>query len=138
MWIHLDPDSASLVEVFEPLRSKAEQYDRAWSIAELEASEQDVDWLRSWFRNLPLEGIASWIRSAVRAQQEDDSFVPHHQMLGSLLICAGAEVCRRESSEDSVWPVVRSILPESHRLRHDLFLSNGSFGDTVLNSRGAL
>ena len=125
MWTQLDRNSAPLVEVFEPLRSKAAQYDRAWSIAELELSEQDVDWLRSWFRNLPLEGTVSCIRAAVRSEQDDDSFMPHHQMLGSLLVCAGAEVCRRESSEDSIWPAVRSVLPESHRLQHDLFLSNG-------------
>jgi len=49
----------------------------------------------------------------------------YRQMFGSLLICAGAEVCREESREDSVWPAVRSILPDSHPLRDALFLLNG-------------
>jgi len=125
MWTHLEPHSAKLEQVFEPLHTKAAQYDHAWSIAELRLSENDVKWLRSWFGCLTPERVENWIKSATFAKHEDGIFVTYHQMFASLLICAGAEVCREESKEDSVWPAIRSILPESHALRHELFLSNG-------------
>ncbi|MFQ5885424.1 MAG: hypothetical protein ACE5IO_10040, partial [Thermoplasmata archaeon] len=59
------------------------------------------------------------------AKPEGDAFVTYRQMFGSLLICAGTEVCREERNEDSVWPAIRKILPESHALRQKLFLANG-------------
>ncbi|MCK4394926.1 hypothetical protein KAX17_18670, partial [Candidatus Bipolaricaulota bacterium] len=125
MWTHLEPHSAKLEQVFEPLHAKAAQYDHAWSIAELRLSEDDVTWLRSWFGCLTPERTGNWINSVMLAKYEDDACVTYRQMFGSLFICAGAEVCREESREDSVWPAIRSILPESHALRHELFLSNG-------------
>ena len=51
------------------------------------------------------------------------AFVTSSQMLGSLLICAGAEICREESREDSVWPTILRLLPNS--LKGELFMSNG-------------
>jgi len=125
MWTHLEPHSAKLEQVFEPLHAKAAQYDHAWSIAELRLSEDDVTWLRSWFGCLTPESTENWTKSVMLAKYEDDACVTYRQMFGSLFICAGAEVCREESREDSVWPAIRSIFPESNALRHELFLSNG-------------
>jgi hypothetical protein len=125
MWTHLEPHSAKLEQVFEPFHAKAAQYDHAWSIAELRLSENDVKWLRSWFGCLTPESTENWTKSVMFAKYESDVFVTHRQMFGSLFICAGAEVCREESREDSVWPAIRSIFPESHALRYELFLSNG-------------
>ena len=45
--------------------------------------------------------------------------------LALFLFVRGAEVCREESREDSVWPAIRSIIPKSSELRRRLFLSNG-------------
>ena len=52
---------------------------------------------------------------------------------------AGVEVCREESRENSVWPAIQSILPESRALQHELFLSNGqpsSLATDAITSRG--
>ncbi len=125
MWTHLEPHSAKLDQVFEPLRAKAAHAERPWSIAELRLPEDEVGWLRSWFGCLTPESAENWIKSVMLAKYEGDAFATYRQMFGSLLICTGAEVCREESNEDSVWPAIRSILPDSHALRHELFLSNG-------------
>lgn len=125
MWTHFNPCSAKLEQVFELLRAKVTQYDRAWSIAELRLAEDDVKWLRSWFRYLTPEITENWIKPVMHAECEGDAFVTYRQMFGSLLICAGAEVCREESKEDSVWPAIRNMLPDSHSLQQKLFLANG-------------
>lgn len=93
MWTHLEPHSAKLEQVFEPLRAKAAQYGHAWSIAELKLSEDDVTWLRSWFGCLTPEITENWTKSAMLAKYESDVFLTYRQMFGSLLICVGAEVC---------------------------------------------
>ncbi|MCG8430966.1 MAG: hypothetical protein MJA29_07325 [Candidatus Omnitrophica bacterium] len=92
---------------------KADQYDRIWSIAELKLTANDLEWLQTWFKCLP---------PATKIEDWDNS---HRQMFGSLFVCVGAELCREKSDEGSVWPIMRSILPDSHTLRRDLFLSNG-------------
>ena len=125
MWTHLEPQSAILEQVFEPLRAKAVQYEHAWSIAELRLPEGDIRWLRSWLGYLTPKSAENWIYSVMLAKYADDACATYRQMFGSLLICAGAEVCREKSREDSVWPAIRSILPESHALRRELFLPNG-------------
>ena len=125
MWTHLEPDSAKLEQVFEPLCARAVEFSRVWSIAELKLSEDEVAWLRRWFDCLTPETTESWFKFVLPLKAEGDTFVTYRQMFGALLMCAGAEVCREESREDSVWPVIRSILPQSHPLRQELFLSNG-------------
>ena len=125
MWTHLEPHSAKLEQVFRPLCAKAVEFGRMWSIAELKLSEEEVAWLRCWFDCLTPESTESWFNFVLPLKVEGDTFVTYRQMFGSLLICVGAEVCREESREDSVWPAIRSILPKSHPLRRELFLSNG-------------
>lgn len=125
MWTHLEPQSATLEQVFKPLSSKAKEYDHAWSIADLMLEEDDVGWLRYWFSHITPESIANWVKFEIPIKTEDDVFISYRLMFGSLLICLGAEVCREESREDSVWPAIRSILPTSKALRGELFLSNG-------------
>ena len=125
MWTHLEPHSAKLEQVFEPLRVRAVQFDQMWSIAELRLPEDEVEWLRCWFGCLTPESTENWVKSVLLPKVEGEMFVTYRQMFGSLLICTGAEVCREESREDSVWPTIRSILPKSHAVRHELFLSNG-------------
>lgn len=125
MWTHLEPHSAKLEQVFEPIRTKAIQFDRPWSIAELRLTKDETDWLLSWFSHLTPESIESWFRSVLPQKIGSETFVTSRQMLGALFICAGAEICREESSEDSVWPAIRRILPKSHALQGELFMSNG-------------
>ncbi|MFQ5330396.1 MAG: hypothetical protein ACE5D4_10465, partial [Thermodesulfobacteriota bacterium] len=125
MWTHLELHSAKLEQVFKPLCDKAAEFDRAWSIAELRLPENDIIWLRSWLGGLTPESIKNWIYSLMQAKYEGNASATYRQMFGALLICAGAEICREESREDSVWPAMRSILQEFHALRDELFLSNG-------------
>ena len=125
MWTHLEPHSAKLEQVFEPLRTKAVQFDRPWSIAELRLAKDEIDWLRCWFSYLTPESIEIWFKSVSPQKIGSEMFVTSRQMLGALFICAGAEICREESSEDSVWPAIRRILPKSHALQGELFMSNG-------------
>ena len=125
MWTHLEPRSAGLQQVFEPLYISATQYDRIWSIAELKLAKDEIEWLRSWFSRLTLASIRNWTNPIMPTHYNRGSSITYRQMFGSLLICAGAEACREESREDSVWPAIRSILPEDHALRRELFLPNG-------------
>lgn len=125
MWYDRKPESATLEEVFWPLHAKATGFERPWSIAELRLTDQDVQWLRSWFTHLTPESTDNWIKSVTLSRFSDESYATYRQMFGALLICAAAEACRLESNEDSVWPAVRRILPDSHVLRRKLFLSNG-------------
>ena len=125
MWTHLDADSATLEQVFEPLRARAIRFGRMWSIAELRLPANEIEWLKLWFDCLTPEHTENWVKSVQLTKSQGDLFVTYRQMIGALLICAGAEVCREESTEHSVWPVIGSILPKSHELRYELFLSNG-------------
>lgn len=125
MWERLDPHSTDLEQAFAPLHREAVQRDHPWSIAELRLSEDDTRWLREWFACLIPMKVEEWITRTSLFGRKDDPAVPHYQMLGALLVCAGAEICREESTEDSVWPAIRSILPESGALRAMFFLSNG-------------
>ena len=102
MWTHLEPHSAKLEQVFEPLRVRAVQFDQMWSIAELRLPEDEVEWLRCWFGCLTPESTENWVKSVLLPKVEGEMFVTYRQMFGSLLICTGAEVCREESREDSV------------------------------------
>ena len=121
MWTGLESRSANLEQVFNPLHAKAMEYDRAWSIAELKLTKDDVEWLKCWFNYLTPESTENWSNFMMQVRFESH----YHQMLGSLLICIAAEICREECNEDSVWPTIRSILSQSHELRRELFLSNG-------------
>lgn len=125
MWNHLEPHSAKLEEVFEPLQKRAMAFERPWSIAELKLSEKEVSWLRDWFSSLTPQNTENWIKSVMLARFPGKAYATYRQMFGALLVCVGAEVCRDESREDSVWPTIRSILPSSHALQRELFLSNG-------------
>lgn len=100
-------------------------------MAELQLEDHEVDWLHKWFLHLTPDSTANWIKSVVFSRFTGESYASYRQMFGGLLICAGAEACRRESNEDSVWPAVRRILPDSHALRRELFLSNGQPSSTT-------
>lgn len=125
MWSHLEPHSAKLETVFEPLQERAVEFDRPWSIAELRLPDREVTWLRDWFRSLTPGNTQNWIQSVMLAKFPGRAYATYRQMFGALLLCVAAEVCREESREDSVWPAVRSILPQLHALQQELFVSNG-------------
>ncbi len=125
MWSHLEPRSAKLENVFEPLQKRALEFGHPWSIAELRLPDQEVTWLRDWFRSLTPENTQNWIESVMLAKFPGRAYATYRQMFGALLLCVAAEVCREESREDSVWPAVRSILPQLHALQQELFVSNG-------------
>ena len=113
-----------LEQVFEPLHARAVQFDHMWSVAELRLPPDEVAWLRCWFDYLTPNSAENW-GSVLLSRVEGGLFATYRQMFGALLICAGAEVCREDSREDSVWPAIRSILPKSHALQRELFMSNG-------------
>ncbi len=125
MWTHLEIEKATIENIFNPLHDKAKEYDRQWSIAELLLTVDDIKWLRAWFRCLTPDNTQNWVKSVMLTKLEDEGFVSYRQMFGSILICVAAEVCREESREDSVWPVIRRILADSPELQRELFLSNG-------------
>lgn len=125
MWIHLETDKATIENIFKPLHDKAKEYDRPWSIAELLLTEDDIEWLKAWFRYLTPDNTQNWVKSVMLTKLEDEGLVSYRQMFGSILICAAAEVCREESREGSVWPAIRDSLADSPDLRGELFLANG-------------
>lgn len=133
MWTHLDLASALLIDVFSPLVDCAKNYDRPWSIAELRIPNEDVSWLRSWFGQIPVHKISAWIDAETLEGTSDHLRIPENKMLCSLLVCIAAEICRREGTEGSVWPIICSILPKSDELRRHLFMTDGQ-PSTVLRN----
>lgn len=125
MWTNLEIDNATIEDIFQPINDKAKEYERPWSIAELLLTEDDIRWLKAWFRCLTPNNTINWVKSMVFTKLEDKVFVSYRQMFGSILICAATEACREESREDSVWPAIREILGDSPELQTELFLSNG-------------
>ncbi len=102
MWDRL-PLEADIEQVFNGLQDKAVEFARPWSGAELQLTEAEVQWFRDWFRNVHLRiGSSAWGKKRT--------------MLGAILVVLGAEVCRRESREDSVWPKIGGLLPRSSAL----------------------
>jgi hypothetical protein len=115
MWEHLSPSNANLESVYEPLQKKADQFDRLWSIAELRLTSDDIHWLEAWFSLLKPNITKRCL----------------NEMFGGILLCLGSEICRENSTEGSVWPAIRNILPTYHPLRNELFLSNGQPSHTA-------
>lgn len=140
MWEELD-SSAILVDVYGPLHLRA-NFDRKWSIAELSLSQQDVDWLCSWLGRQRPSQLSQWL-IAPSYEWFDGRRATTSQMLGSLIVCAGAERCRELSREDAVWPTIRAIFPQSSELFHygqPSELTRGVIADAVraLNLRHAM
>ena len=108
MW-DSNPKLTSIDQAYAPLFAKA-NFDRYWSLAELRLEEQDVLWLEEWF---------------VALKPSHSFLIGSGEKLGALLLCLGEELAREKSTEDSVWPSIRNILPEFHPIRGELFLSNG-------------
>ncbi len=125
MWTHLQVDKATIENIFKPLHDRAKKYKHPWSIAELLLTKDDIEWLKAWFIRLTPDNTQNWIKTIILTKAEDDAFVSYRQMFGSTLICAAAEVCRKESREDSVWPAIRKLFINCPELRDELFLSNG-------------
>ena len=125
MWTNLKPNVATLEQIYKPLSEIAAEFNRPWSLAELRLNKDDLDFLRSWFGYLTPKSVENWFKTVMLSKIDSDMFISYRQMFGSILLCAGTEVCREESREDSVWPAIRSILPKSHDLRNELFLPNG-------------
>jgi len=82
MWTDLEPRSAGLQQVFEPLYISATQYDRMWSIAELKLAKDEVEWLRSWFSHLTLTSIRNWTNPIIPAHYSRGSSITYRQMFG--------------------------------------------------------
>lgn len=125
MWKQLNPKTASLESVYEPLLCKANQLDRPWSIAEVRLSANDIQWLRTWFAYLKPESVENWVKSILMVRLGPEGLASCSEMLGGVFLCIASEVCREESREDSVWPAIRKALPTSSSLRSELFLSDG-------------
>ncbi|MHB8834442.1 MAG: hypothetical protein ACYC9Y_01845 [Candidatus Methylomirabilia bacterium] len=129
LWASLPLNSTADKQLFDFLVKERDRFNRPWSIAELRLSDAAVEWLLSWFRSLNTE-------------------LPSPEILGALLITLGSELCRSNSPEDAIWPTVRQLLPENHRIQRELFLPSGeptrltrdaiSEGARALNLRHAM
>jgi len=117
MWHHLRLESADIDSIFAPLAQRGAEFNRPWSIAELQLSEEDLDWLAHWLVKLPA--------TITIAEDGLPGYTLPPEKLGAILIVLGAERCRRFSNEDSVWPVLSGLIARDHPLRAKLFLENG-------------
>jgi len=118
MWEELDPHSASVDQAYAPLLAAARQRTEPWSLVELKLCKSDIQWLQQWFEYLDSARLVDWARSVRVVSMGGESVV-------GLLLCLGAETCRESGTEDSVWPIIRGLLPTSHPLKERLFLTNG-------------
>jgi hypothetical protein len=109
MW-ETDPRITTIGQAYAPLLVKAAAFPRPWSGVELRLLESDIQWLEQWFSSLG---------------PDDSLLYSAGEKFGALLLCLGAELCREQSTEESVWPCIRGILPQSHPFLSELFLSNG-------------
>ena len=88
------------------------------SIAEIEPGTELVGRLKEFFRNLPLD-FHIWAWDLVPVRLDGGLEVSRSEMFGSLVLALGSEVCREESTEGAVWPVVRQCFPDG--LQAELF-----------------
>lgn len=88
------------------------------SIAEIEPGTELVGRLKEFFRNLPLD-FHIWAWDLVPVRLDGGLEVSRSEMFGSLVLALSSEVCREESTEGAVWPVVRQCFPDG--LRAELF-----------------
>lgn len=110
-----DPKITELKDAVNPILL-ASKKDRQWSLAELKLSASDIIWLETWFKHLPPD------------INKHDDFILY---FGALFLCLGSELCREHSTEDSVWPTFRRIIPQIHPLHNLLFVSNGQPSKTT-------
>jgi hypothetical protein len=121
MWGNLSPDKADIGAVYAPLAQKAAEFGRAWSAAELQLSEDDLDWLGCWFAALPADATLA------EGNRRRNSLP--REKLAALMIVLGAERCRRFASEGYIWRVLRRLIVRDHPMMSELFLSNGQPSD---------
>ncbi len=69
-----------------------------WSVAESRLVPGDVEWLKTWARNLKPSQVAINLRYSSRSPR-----------FGLLFLTLAAEVCRRETNESDVWSQIRRI-----------------------------
>lgn len=114
--------------VFLPLYLHTRRVGGTFSVAELDISAEDLEWLTDWLRSQEPEDIYHWSHSDLRyAVYEDfpDLRFSRAEMLGSLILVSGALHWRDESPSDGVvWPVFAKTF-RGTPLRHTLFLQSG-------------
>ena len=113
--------TSSIDDVFNAVKKNIDKLNTPWSVAELCLSKGDVNFLSLWINQ-----VAEEKNDVINISQETtaDGF-SNMQMLGTILLCIWAEKCRENSSEGSVWPVIRNSFPPNSVLKESLFLSNG-------------
>ena len=80
-----------------------------WSLAELNADEDDLIWLVDWASGLNSDLVRRWLQPG-----------PHRSAFGSLLLLFASEYARRSLPGDGDWPIPPSVL-FNREARHYLF-----------------
>jgi len=113
--------TSSLDDVFKVIKENIDKLNSPWSVAELCLSKADIDFLSLWMNQAAEEKNDVIVIS----QETIANGFTSAQMFGTILLCIWAEKCRENSTEGSVWPVIRNSFPPNSGLREKLFLSNG-------------
>jgi hypothetical protein len=86
--------------------SRANAVRKPWSITELGADDEDLDWLRLWANSLNPEVATRWLSSAQRADIEDVEGwlgISRRAGIGCILLLLISEGVRRDGLEGDPW-----------------------------------
>jgi hypothetical protein len=101
-------------ELFGPV---VERLVTPWSVVELGLARDQLERVKTWVSQIPPEALAT-----LESGFSSETNIPTQaELLGCLFLIVAAETSRDTSTEDSVWPAVRSVFPEDSPGRRLLF-----------------
>lgn len=104
-------------KLFGPVVERLANAGTPWSVVELGLARDQVERVKSWVSRIPRETLAT-LESGFRSKTNTPT---QAELLGCLLLIVAAETSRDTSTEDAVWPAVRSVFPEDSPGRKLLF-----------------
>ncbi len=115
--------SMELEEVFLHFLNRFESLPNPRSVAEAGITTDEAEALTLWFSEPePRMWCGMWCESTSQVYLSNGIFASKREMFGGLLLILASEVCRANSNEDSVWPVVTAVLQTDKGFFSPLFV----------------
>src|ERR1700689_1953221 len=103
------PTSAQLADLYLHFQARFSKLPTPRSVAEIFVSDAELHSLIEWFSAL-YGKPRNWCERDYVEDLGNGVFASDREIFGALFLILGAEVCRKSSTEDAVWPAVAAIL----------------------------
>lgn len=112
----------------ESVVTRVREFPTPFSLAELEPTAGDLDWLKSWARSLAPYVVRGWLADDTRSLNIAGQRWSHGEGLGILILLLACEEARRRGQEGQIWNVVPDCFDRG--TREELFAGGQPRGIT--------